>query len=498
MLAALPGLLFAVVATSVLATGMLLSGVIVSVSVMGVVLLVALALMALLGRFTWVLASTGVSALFLLYAYQAPSLFQHDERTESFSTLMGFLGLALMLAFLSRQLQLRTQTALRAVELAEFSKETAELLARQTTYTDALVRSCELLSHFLQTPVATMAAPMQGGGYIQLVQFPSDAHVPWVPEAALWSAQNARTVGPGTDNWPHFPLWYVPFSRLPSLQPVLLVGVNERLKPAETLSFLRSFSDQVSAAYERLLSLEKMRQAELTAERQRLQNSFLASISHDMRTPLTAILGASSTLLEQGKDMSEFQKQHLLEGLNKEIHALVASTDNIFSLLRLQNAESDSLLLDWQSPEEILGLSLARFSDALSSGRLQAHAQPVSGLVRAHAPLLTQAFYNLIDNALKANESFEPVVVGLRQVNETIEFFVADRGIGFPEGFQIEQIRRFQRFDTSSKGVGLGLTIVQAIARLHNAEFLIQRRPEGGTEVALSFALEQPQEVLHA
>ena len=474
-----------------------MSGIVVSVSIMGVALLLALAMLALFGRFTWVLASAAVATVFLLYAYQAPDLFQHDERVESFSALMGFLGVALTLAFLSRQLQLRTRAADRAVELAAFSKETADLLARQTSYTDALVNSCELLAHFLSTPVAAMAAPWQGGGYLKLVQFPSEAHLPWVPEAALWSAQNARVVGPGTDNWPHFALWYVPFSRLPSQQPVLLVAVNENLRPAETLGFLRSFCDQVSAAYERLLSLEKMRQAELTAERQRLQNSFLASISHDMRTPLTAILGASSTLLEQGKDMSEPQKQHLLEGLNKEIHYLVASTDNIFSLLRLQSAEIDTLTLDWQSPEEMLGLGLARFSEALSQGRLSAHAQPMSGLVRAHAPLLTQALYNLIDNALKANESFEPVVVGLRQVNEKIEFFVADRGNGFPEDFHIDQIRRFQRFDTSGKGVGLGLTIVQAIARLHNAEFLIHRRAEGGSEVALSFALEQPQEALN-
>lgn len=380
----------------------------------------------------------------------------------------------------------RTEQARRQTALAGFSREMADSLARQTQPSGVLEHSAVLLSRFLGVSVAVMAPDPAGAGpYTTVTAVRVGPAFEPVPEAVQWSARNARPVGPGTDNWPTFPVWYVPFSRLPGDRPVLLVAVSPALNAADTLSFLRSFADQVAAVWEGLISLQRASEAEISAERQRLQNSFLASISHDMRTPLTAILGTSSTLIEQHDQLSAQQQQHLLRSLHNEVGYLASATDNVLSLVRLNQSGRTDISTDWESPEELLGLVLSRFSDASRQGRLRADAQPVSLLIRANAMLVVQALVNLVDNALKVHQSPEPVCLGLSASGGEVSFAVADRGPGFPPDFDLRRHREFPRYDSGSRGVGLGLSIVQAIARVHEGGVEFNNRPGGGTEVVL-------------
>lgn len=410
----------------------------------------------------------------------------------------GLLLAALMLQWRRHNQVLRDQMA-----VAAFSRDSADVLTRQREPEQVLQEAARLLAGFLGTRVAVMQALADGSvrawaehpsrpasGRWQAEPAPS-ANQP-VADAVRWSAINARPVGPGTDNWPTFPFWYVPFSRLPGDQPVLVVEVMRHPPVPDTLSFLRGFVDLLAASHARLQSLQRAHDAELQTERQRLQNRFLASISHDMRTPLTGILGASSTLLEQGDQLNATQQRHLLEGLHRQVRYLTDATDNILSLFRLQQASPHDMVTDWESPEELLGLVLARFPQATADGRLLAQAEPVEGLIKANATLVVQALVNLVDNALRLNASFEPVILQVCGQGNDVAYRVADRGPGFPDGFDIHQALAPvgagpQR--APSGGVGLGLSIVQAIARVHGGQVQAGNRVGGGAEVCLRFPL---------
>ncbi len=393
--------------------------------------------------------------------------------------------LALLVMQGGRQLRrLRDQTA-----LAHFTRESADVLTRQRQPEAVLHEAAQLLSSFLDASIFVYR-PAQDATYgcvtsllKESVLNDADRHP--VMDAVRWSARNARPVGPGTDNWPEFPFWYVPFSRLPGDQSVLVVEVTQHRPIADMLSFLRGFVDLMAASHDRLVSLQRANDAELSAERQRLQNRFLASISHDMRTPLTGILGASSTLLEQEEQLSLTERRHLLEGLHRQVRYLADTTDNILSLLRLQQSGPDDLVTDWESPEELLGLVLARFPQATEQGKLQASLQPADVLIRANATLIVQALVNLVDNALRLNASFEPVQLQLHVDESRVVFSVLDRGPGFDAQFDIENAVRPLRQDQSNVGAGLGLSIVQAIARVHGAALSADNRKGGGARVQL-------------
>ncbi|HEY8118214.1 MAG TPA: ATP-binding protein [Methylophilaceae bacterium] len=428
----------------------------------------------------------GVFAAFLAinYFFVEPRYTFEVTHVESWVVLSGFLLVSVVVTSLVKRLQQQTQQANLARTRAEFSKQLAEHLAGSDDAQALLLSSCALIHGNSTQPVAI--AHFDQDGRFALMASSAGAELVIDENAVRWAMQNGKAMGPATTNWPESEVCIIPFGRLPGSLPVLVLG-NVREQTDEELQYLRAITDQVSIAYQRVISVEQARQSHLAAREESLRNALLSSLSHDMRTPLTAILGAATTLVAQKQQLEEREQVALLQSICSEATYLATATENILSLAQLNATKGTQLLLDWQSPEEIIGTTLARYRGRISPSRIIAEIMNAGILIKADASLLSQALANLIDNAIAVHQGEEPIVVAVEASDKILEIKVKDRGPGFPPEFNVNRIRKFSQGVRNGKGFGLGLAIVQAIAEVHQASFAVESRLGGGVVVTLGF-----------
>ena len=446
-------------------------------------LLAVIATSYFLGYLAAIFAAIG-SFLAINFFFIEPRYTFEVANPESWAALLGFLTVSVVVASLVKRLQNQTRQAENARRHAEFAREMAENLAALHDEGELLDAGCRLIHHATSQPTGIALPRMKGEGFSLACQYPAGT-VTLDQRAAKWCSQNGQAIGPGSNNWPEYGAWVMPFGRMPGLSPVLVV-MNGTAEQGE-VTYLRGLLDQLATAYQRVRNERRAKDAERIAQEESIQNALLASVSHDMRTPLTAILGATTTLLEQRKALSEIEQGRLLQSMAAEARYLANATENILSLTKLESSGSRDVVLDWQSPEEIVGAVLSRFRTRTLVHEMRSSVPQDIPLIRADAVLLSQALGNLIDNALSVHHGSEPIIVGAELRDSRVALYVKDRGGGFPQNFRAEDIRKFQRMNVHGKGMGLGLSIVQVIARLHKAEFHIEQREGGGTCVALVF-----------
>jgi two-component system, OmpR family, sensor histidine kinase KdpD len=406
--------------------------------------------------------------------------------SESWAALLGFLAVSIVVASLVKRLQFQTYQAEQARQQAEFARELAEQLSELHDEDKVLDAGCHLIHRATNMPTGIAMPDLHGEIFSLAHEYPADI-VKFDHRAAKWCCQNGKMIGPGGNNWPESSTLVMPFVRLPGVFPILVVMHSSTVKAEFQVTYLRGLLDQVAMAYQRVRNEKRAKDAERQAQEESFQNALLASVSHDMRTPLTAILGAATTLIGQRAALDEREQIKLLESISTEVRYLANSTENILFLTRLESIGNHGVPLDWQSPEEIVGAVLRRYHNRTLQHELRSKVPQGIPLVQADDVLLAQALGNLIDNALAFHHGTEPILVGAELRGSSVVFYVRDRGNRFPENFRAEHIRKFQRMSTRSKGMGLGLAIVKTIAQLHLAELHIERREGGGTSVEVEF-----------
>jgi two-component system sensor histidine kinase KdpD len=285
-------------------------------------------------------------------------------------------------------------------------------------------------------------------------------------------------LGPGTGRWPGLNAWYVPM-----IEAGVPLGAA-MVVPADSADHdgrehAQALATLVAQALWRLRLSQTMQAAQTQARQQQLQSTLLAAISHDLRTPLAAIVGAASALQSQRDKLGVAEQDRLLQSLSGEAVYLSRVTENTLQWVSLTNA-MQPVVLDWESVEEIVGAVLARMHQREASRRIRAHIPAGLPLIKADPVLLSQLLENLLDNALKY--SSEGVDLQASADAKALQLTVKDHGPGIaPE--QVERIfQPFTRHDHSGqRGVGLGLALCKAIAEVHQGSLTVRRRRAGGS-----------------
>jgi len=309
--------------------------------------------------------------------------------------------------------------------------------------------------------------------------------------------RDGRAMGPGTRWYEGQPAWYLPLRGLQGTFGAALVRRATDAAPTHgQLDHAQALCDQLGAALERGAALRAAAAAREQAADHALRNTLLTAISHDHRTPLATILGASSALHDQGDRLSAAQRRQLAATIVDEATQLSRLTDNTLQLARLGEG---ALVLqrDWESVEEMAGTVLRRVRHRADGPQVKARLEPGLPLLRCDAVLMVQMLDNLVDNALKHGGAEAPVEVTARLIGAQVIIAVRDRGPGI--GLS-QQDRIFELFrsgdhsaDTSGShrgtrpGAGVGLALCRAIARAHGGDIRYRRRGHGGSsfEVAL-------------
>ena len=228
----------------------------------------------------------------------------------------------------------------------------------------------------------------------------------------------------------------------------------------------------------------------LEAETERIRSALLASISHDLRTPLAVMTGASSSLVEIGEGLGADERRALARSLFDQAREM---SEHVSKVLQMTRLESGAIVLerDWASLAEIAGAMLRRLAERMASHRMMVELPDDLPLVRVDATLVEQALGNLLENAAKHTPAGTVVRLRAQQRDAQIVVSVEDFGGGLPEGDLERIFAKFERgVAEGTGGMGLGLAITRAIVRLHGGRAWAERVTGGGTAFRFTLPLE--------
>jgi two-component system sensor histidine kinase KdpD len=309
---------------------------------------------------------------------------------------------------------------------------------------------------------------------------------------ARWVFEHGQTAGRGTSTLPGSEGIYLPLPT--SRETVGVLGVipsdAARTLDIEQLHLLEAFAGLTALALERADLEVEADQIRLDIETERLRNSLLSAVSHDLRTPLSVITGASSTLLESNLSLDPEVRRELAASIVDESERLNRLVANLLDMTRLQ-AGALEIRKQWQPVEEVIGASLSRLGRQLKDHPVTTHVPADLPFAPFDDLLIQQVLVNLLENAARYTPSGTPLDISARQADDSILIEVADRGPGLPPGDPNRLFEKFYRAGDSKThtGAGLGLAICRGIVQLHGGKIHAANRTGGGAVFQFSLPL---------
>ncbi|NHV29270.1 DUF4118 domain-containing protein [Burkholderia sp. D-99] len=317
-------------------------------------------------------------------------------------------------------------------------------------------------------------------------------------DVGQWVYDQQKPAGRGTDTLPATVALYLPLKAPMRTRGVLAVASREprELEVPEQQRMLDAFAAQIALALERVHYVEIARDALVNMESERLRNSLLSAISHDLRTPLTTIVGFSSMLANgraaaQGGDTAAAERfaqreGELVDAIHDEALRMTGIVTNLLDMARLQ-AGSLQLKRQWSLLEETVGAALAACKRVLARHPARVVLPADLPLLQMDAVLMERLFTNLFENAAKYTPPDAPLDIGAERVTEDglpfVRVHVDDYGAGLPAGMETRIFDKFTRGEKESAtpGIGLGLAICRAIVEAHGGKIgaLNRTAPDG-------------------
>lgn len=391
-------------------------------------------------------------------------------------------------------------TALIASHLAAKLKAQTEAAGRQAAQTENLyafarkLAAAENAAAVAQTAADHAAATLNGAAVILTPQrdqlsvaaaaaLDGDLDQPaWA--AAEWAWRNREPAGRAAPTATRMPWMFAPL-RLPQgaagALGVLPVGRPSFSQAADARRMLQALADQTAVALERAALAADMQSAKLEAERERLRAALLSSLSHDLRTPLAAILGAASSLQAFGDDLPPQSRRELAQTALEEAERLNRFVQNLLDMTRIGSGDLKPRA-DWVDAADVIDAALTRTQQALGDRPVVLDIDPALPLLRADPLLLTQAFVNLLDNAGKYAPPGAPVRIAAMVCDGMAQFAVADRGPGVPAADReriFDLFFRVEGGDARPAGTGLGLAICRGIVEAHGGTVHVAANNDG-------------------
>jgi two-component system sensor histidine kinase KdpD len=306
---------------------------------------------------------------------------------------------------------------------------------------------------------------------------------------AQWVADHGRRAGLGSDTLPAAPALYLPLSAEEQRLGVLAVLPSNRRRVLlpEQRHLLETFAGQIGLALERGQLAETAEGARVAAETESLRNTLLASISHDLRTPLAVIAGAGSTLAQHGANLDEATRATLAHSIENKAHEMSGLISNVLDLMRFESGQI-ALRRDWQTLDDLIGSALSQWEDRMTQHPIELRYSQELPAVHVDAHLIVQVFSNLLENVTKYTPAGTRVHISAEAVDDFVRVTVDDEGPGLPKGDVNRLFDKFQRGaeEGAVVGAGLGLAICHAIIRAHGGTIEAGQRPGGGARFVFS------------
>jgi len=300
---------------------------------------------------------------------------------------------------------------------------------------------------------------------------------------AQWVVDHGERAGLGTDTLPAAPAIYLPLQGTQRTLGVLgvLPTNRRRILLPEQRRLLETFAGQIALAWERAALSEEAATSRVAAETESLRNTLLASISHDLRTPLAVITGAASTLTRHGAAMDASTRESLARSIEEQAHEMSNLISNVLDLMRLESGRVE-LKCDTHSVEDLVGTALHRVEPRLRNHPVAIDLPEDLPGVNVDPVLASQVLSNLLENAAKYTPAGTHIRITAVADAPMVRVVVEDEGPGLPPGDPKLLFDKFQRGHEESAvvGAGLGLAICRAIVSAHGGEISAGSGTRGG------------------
>lgn len=319
--------------------------------------------------------------------------------------------------------------------------------------------------------------------------------------AADWAQRHRQPAGRYTDTLAGSEWWFLPLA-IDGKEGSARDGViGLRFPPqlhrlgVEQRRLAEAMADDIAQSIVRTRLVADLEDARVSGETERLRSALLSSVSHDLRSPLAAIIGAASSLDSYADAMSAQDRHSLLETIRIEGERLDRYIQNLLDMTRLGHGGL-TLNRDWIGVDELIGSAVTRLQRYEPGARFELTLEPGMAPLWVHPALVEQALFNVLENAAKFSPPGESIEVDARHVDGQLRIEVRDRGPGIPEDERkriFDMFYSVERGDRGRQGTGLGLAICQGMIGAHGGSVeALPGRDGRGTTIRITLPRIEP------
>ncbi len=330
----------------------------------------------------------------------------------------------------------------------------------------------------------TLSPGDENGSYLQSEKERAVAH---------WVFINQKRAGAGTDTFMEAKAYYMPVVSQGNVLGVIGVSCNNGTVLSQNhRAYLKRIGSLVAMAIERQHLSDEQRAILIASEKEKLRSNLLRVISHDLRTPLTGILGASSAILENKNSLDAQTQEKLISNIKDDSQWLIRMVENLLSVTRI-NEDTANVTKTPEAAEEIVAAAIGRIRKRFPEHKIIVTVPEELLMVPMDGTLIEQVIINLIENAIKHSGGDTIIHVTLREEHAMAVFEVSDNGEGIAEQdlpYLFETyVPNGKRSSDSSRGMGIGLSICMSIIKAHQGKMEAFNRKEGGAVFRFSLPL---------
>ncbi len=234
----------------------------------------------------------------------------------------------------------------------------------------------------------------------------------------------------------------------------------------------------------------------LEVEREKTRSNLLRAVSHDLRTPLTGILGASSAILENDDTISKEERLGLLQDVCNDAQWLIRMVENLLTITRMDEQSAAKVVKIPEAAEEILETSVVKFRKLHPTWKVSVQVPEEFLMIPMDAVLIEQVLMNLLENVVDHSETADHIWIGLQKDGRRGVFYVRDNGRGIdtavmPSLFNDRLSVNYGRAGDSKRNMGIGLSVCYTIIQAHNGVMNAKNTEEGGAEFSFALPLEE-------
>jgi two-component system sensor histidine kinase KdpD len=258
------------------------------------------------------------------------------------------------------------------------------------------------------------------------------------------------------------------------------VAIQRSAVVRDERAYANALTDQAAVALERTMLVGDLEEARLVSQREQLRVALLSSVSHDLRTPLSSVIGAASSLLAYESSLSDKDRVELLQSVVEEAERLDRYIQNLLDMTRLGQGELE-LQRDWEDVRDLVSAASRRLRFNARRIRIRVDASSDAQLLNVHGDLMEQVFVNLLDNAARYSPANGTISINVTRDADAVVIELSDEGPGIPEADREKVFDPFYRVHERDRksGTGLGLSICRGIVRAHGGEVTAHARSAG-------------------